>query len=111
MENYSKMFQAEPEPVVEPITEPEEIPVIMGSIEVVEPEPEIFEPTIGVVVNCTKLNVREQPSAGADIVCVLVALDEVQIDEDESTEDFYKVCTVSGLEGFCMKKYIVIREE
>lgn len=119
MENYSKMYlNAEP-PVgtAAPEVELEETPVIPEP-EVTMPEPEPTpepviseEPTIGVVVNCTKLNVREQPNAGANIVCVLVALDEVQIDEEESTEEFYKICTVSGLEGFCMKKFIVIREE
>jgi hypothetical protein len=31
------------------------------------------------------------------------------IDEKESTEEFYKVCTAAGIEGFCMKKFIAIQ--
>jgi len=34
---------------------------------------------------------------------------ELMIDENESTEEFYKVFTIAGIEGFCMKKFIAIR--
>lgn len=68
------------------------------------------EPVIGVVVNCQKLRVRSKASADADnTVVVLDALSEVTVDEDDSTEDFYKVCTAAGIEGFCMKKFIALK--
>lgn len=63
----------------------------------------------GVVTDCLKLNVREQPNKEAKVLCEILALSEVQIDETKSTEDFFKVYTSTGIEGFCMKKYIVIR--
>lgn len=64
----------------------------------------------GVVTDCLKLNLRRRPREDADVVTVIPALTEVVIDMEASTDDFYKVCTASGIEGFCMRKYIVIRK-
>ena len=64
---------------------------------------------IGFVTNCKKLNVREEPRTDADIVCEVDYQTELMIDENESTEEFYKVFTIVGIEGFCMKKFIAIR--
>lgn len=64
---------------------------------------------IGVVSNCKKLNVRERPAVDAPIICEVVYQTELMIDEKESTEEFYKVCTTEGIEGFCMKKFIAIQ--
>lgn len=36
------------------------------------------------------------------------ALTQVCVDFDASTEDFYKVRTSEGIEGFCMRKYIAL---
>ena len=58
------------------------------------------------VVNCTFLNLREQPSRESEVVTCLENGDEVLIDETDSTDEFYKVCTASGIEGFCMKQFI-----
>lgn len=65
---------------------------------------------LGVVVNCTSLNVRVLPCPEASIVTVVTCLTEMIIDEQESTDDFYKVCTASGVEGFCMKKFIAVKQ-
>ena len=67
------------------------------------------EVKIGVVANCNKLNVREKPTVEAPVVCEVVCQTELMIDENESTEEFYKVFTMSGLEGFCMKKFITVQ--
>lgn len=67
------------------------------------------EPLVGIVINCKNLNVREQPDGEADVLGTIPADSEVLIDESESTSEFYKVCAVSGLEGFCMKKYIAVQ--
>mgnify|MGYP000707620912 CR=1 FL=1 len=67
------------------------------------------KPLIGIVIDCKNLNVREQPDGEADVLGTISADSEVLIDENEPTSEFYKVCTASGLEGFCMKKYIVIQ--
>ena len=67
------------------------------------------EVKIGVVTNCNKLNVREEPSLEAGIICEVDSQTELMIDERESTDEFYKVFTASGLEGFCMKKFISVQ--
>lgn len=69
----------------------------------------VEEYLVGVVTNCIKLNIREYPKTNATIVCDVDCLTEVEIDEKASTSDFYKVYLPSGVEGFCMKKYIALR--
>jgi len=60
------------------------------------------------VVNCEKLNVRKEPKKNAEIICAIKEGTEVTIDHTESTIDFYKVCLISGVQGFCMKEFIAI---
>lgn len=55
---------------------------------------------------CLYLNVRKLPDINADVAVVIDALTQVCVDLDASTEDFYKVRTSDGVEGFCMRKYI-----
>lgn len=63
----------------------------------------------GVVTDCQRLNVRKAPSADAEILTVIDAFSNVMVDMDTSSDEFYKVCTEIGVEGFCMKKYITLR--
>ena len=88
-------------------TEPQEEMVDEVVIEefVVETEE---KPKTGKVVNCELLNVREQPNTNAEIVCMIKRNTEVEIDVTKSTSDFYKICIASGIEGFCMKKFILV---
>ncbi|MBS6180563.1 MAG: SH3 domain-containing protein [Erysipelotrichaceae bacterium] len=64
------------------------------------------EPVMAVVIDCRKLNVREEPKADANVVDTIDVNSEIMIDMTESTDEFYKIHTSSGLEGFCMRKYI-----
>lgn len=64
---------------------------------------------VGVVTDCSKLNVREKPKANAKILTEIPVKSDVIINEEESTKEFYKVCTATGVEGYCMKKYITIQ--
>lgn len=66
------------------------------------------EPVYGVVHNCAKLNVRKQPSKDSEIVFVLNEGSEVSIDEENSTEEWYSITHVSGVEGFCMKQFVAM---
>ena len=66
------------------------------------------EPVYGVVHNCTKLNVRKQPSKDSEIVFVLNEGSEVSIDEENSTEEWYSITHASGVEGFCMKQFVAM---
>ncbi len=60
----------------------------------------------GVVVNCAKLNVREEPSADADVVCVLDVMSEIKVDVTKSDGEWLKVHTATGVEGYCMRKFV-----
>lgn len=64
---------------------------------------------IGIVEGCSQLNVRVLPDANARIVCAINSGTELMIDQPSSNEEFYKICTSAGIEGFCMKKFISVR--
>lgn len=100
--NYSKMYQTEEEQTTEAevaVTETETI----DETPVVEKKPNKAK---GVVVGCTKLNVREQMNTNATILCTLPASSEVRVIVDENRDEWYHVFTETGIEGYCMKKYI-----
>ena len=67
------------------------------------------KPYIGIVTDCLRLNVRQEPDENAKVVAVIDCLSQVDVDLDGSTKDFCKVRTPDGIEGFCMKKYIQLR--
>ena len=115
---YSKFSGEEPMLVTDPELEVEDTveekvdEPIEGQIVIpeVEPEPSV-EPEnrkFGKVDNCKKLNIRKLPSRDAEIVSELVEGSKVMIDEKESTELFYKICTEHGIEGYCMKNFIKV---
>lgn len=66
-------------------------------------------PIKGVVVNCQKLRVRKAASPDAGVLCEIAVNAEVVIDEKKSTNEFYKVCTEAGVEGYCMKQFIAVK--
>jgi hypothetical protein len=70
--------------------------------------PKEAKPMFGIVTDCIRLNVRVAPYSNAEVATTIDASTDVFIDESESTEDFYKVCTASGIEGFCMRKFITV---
>ena len=61
------------------------------------------------VVNCLRLHVHVEPSIDSEVVCKLRYLTEVMIDTDNSTDEFYKICTAMGAEGFCQKDLLTIK--
>ncbi len=64
------------------------------------------ESKMGVVVNCFTLNVLDHPADNSNVICQVNRLSEVEIDEAESTDKFYKIYTPTGIEGFCKKCFI-----
>lgn len=66
------------------------------------------EPVLGLVSDCANLRVREEPDDKAKVLGTIPVDTEVMIDEDESTLEFYKIYTNSGLEGFCMRRFITV---
>lgn len=113
--NYNKMSEKtnkaavnKAEEIKEPIEEVvPEIPV--------EETPEVGEVNmvIGIVSDCTKLNVRSKPSIKGEVVTVLDKGTEVEIAVSGERKDFYEVCALPGADyfhGFCMKKYITVKK-
>lgn len=96
----------EPKMAIEPV---ETVTEDIQTVEV-EPESKIEEPkhVTGIVTDCVKLNVREDPYPTATILGAITAATELIVDKEASTNDFYKICTSAGLEGYCMKKFVTI---
>lgn len=80
------------------------LPKVSEPVAVEAPKPVIK----GVVTDCARLNVRRAPSTKSAVVCEIARDAEVVIDMDKSKPEWYSVCTESGVNGYCMKKYIQI---
>lgn len=65
--------------------------------------------TIGIVDGCDRLFVRKGPSKEFESLCIIDKASSLAIDLKNSTDDFYKVKTSNGVEGYCMKKFIIIK--
>lgn len=109
--NYSKP-KTKLEPEEKPIVQEAE-PVIEGQIVI----PEVTTPheaearaakLPGIVGNCTRLNVRDDPNKMADVIAVLEAGSEVQLVNEDPVNGFYNVITADGREGYCVCDYIRI---
>lgn len=61
------------------------------------------------VVNCLRLHVYSEPKEDSEVIRKLRFLTEVIIDLGSSTEEFYKIYTAIGAEGFCQKKLLTIK--
>ena len=94
-------------PVVDAPVEPEVIEEVVEEVEVLTEET-VSKPVIGVVSNCDRLNVREKPFKGANVLTILGGGCDIIINEHLSTEIFYHVQTRHGIQGFCQKDYISI---
>lgn len=64
----------------------------------------------GIVSNCELLNVRKESSKDAEVLCTIGVNTMVKVDltADKEAEEFYKIVTPNGVEGYCMKKFITI---
>lgn len=92
------------------VEEPVDTPVVLDNVSEVETveteQPE--ELKHGVVTDCARLNIREEPNRESEVLGIVNAKDELVIVESESTDEFYKVLMPAGVEGFCMKRYVTI---
>lgn len=69
----------------------------------------IVKEVIGIVSGCKKLNLRKEADKDSKVLNILKEGTELVIEQEESTEDFYKVICKDGKAGYCMKKYITIK--
>lgn len=88
----------------EPATTPE-VKMVVETVETVE----VPKTVIGVVTDCTKLNVRTKPTLNGDVVCVINVNDKVTIDPVKSNRDWFCVTTAAGDKGYCMKKFVTAK--
>ena len=63
---------------------------------------------IGKVRGFENLYVRKEASKDSEPVGIVTDKDDISIDIAHSTDDFYKVITSNGLEGYCVKKFVKI---
>lgn len=104
-ENYAAPALEEEAKAVETVVEPVVEPTVQAEPEIVESKPETVTVT-GTVVNCAKLNVRAAANSSAEVVCILDAASEIEINVDKSNPEWFSVCTATGVEGYCMRKFI-----
>lgn len=109
--NYSKISKKSKETKNEELT-PEIIEkVVVEETKIEAPVENVVEvkTTTGVILGCVKLNLREEANINSKVLAILNENTELVISLEESTEDFYKVVTATGVEGYCMKKFITIK--
>lgn len=112
--NYNKPKRHNPIPTdvvnadVEPVVETA-VPIVDSAdeVDVVEAAPETTVKEG--YVNVPKLNVRKLPSPTATPVTVINKDTKVLIDPDYETVEWVKVTLESGIEGYCMKKFITVK--
>lgn len=110
IENVEVVDEVVEEVIETPIEET--VDNVETSEEIVEtPIEEVVENknVIGVVSGCELLNVRSNPEFTADVLTVIPAESIVTIIDVDASLDFYEVL-IGDLKGFCMKKFIKIKE-
>ena len=90
------------EEVTDEVIEPE---VIVPSVENNVENNEV----IGKISGFEKLYVRKEASKDSEPVGIVTDKDDLSIDVAHSTDNFYKVITSNGLEGYCVKQFINIK--
>ena len=94
------------EEVIEPVEETvEEViePVEETVEEVTEVEENPTEVAFG-KVNCSKLNVRKEPSINSVPLCIVEHGTRMEISEFDG--EWVKILTPDGVSGYCMRKFI-----
>lgn len=109
------------EEVLKPISKTPEVkmdsaPVLVDTPNVAPPKPQLVQETVetkalpetvvGMVVGCAKLNVRAEASLFSDVICTLNTQSEIEINIEKSDKDWFYICTATGVEGYCMRKYV-----
>ena len=115
---YSNAKKYDNKPKVEESVEVAESANPVEATEFVEPAVEVkmVEETVntapipktinGVVANCTKLNIRKEPSVHAEILGVVNVDSEMKIDMNKSNDKWFYVSTAVGIDGYCMRDFV-----
>ena len=107
--NYRNMTKPVDEAV--PADVKEDISEAIEEVAADEPTPveeALPETLIGKVSGCKQLNIRREANIDSDKVTVVPDGAVLVIEPDESTDEWFKVYTEAGVEGFCMKKFVTV---
>ena len=91
------------EETVEEVIEPAEETVEEAVEEVTEVEEKPTEVAFG-KVNCSKLNVRKEPSINSVPLCIIEHGTRMEISEFNG--EWVKILTPDGVSGYCMREFI-----
>ena len=91
------------EETVEKVIEPAEETVEEAVEEVTEVEEKPTEVAFG-KVNCSKLNVRKEPSINSVPLCIIEHGTRMEISEFNG--EWVKILTSDGVSGYCMREFI-----
>ena len=91
------------EETVEEVIEPAEETVEEAVEEVTEVEEKPTEVAFG-KVNCSKLNVRKEPSINSVPLCIIEHGTRMEISEFNG--EWVKILTSDGVSGYCMREFI-----
>ena len=91
------------EETVEEVIEPVEETVEEAIEEVTEVEEKSTEVAFG-KVNCSKLNVRKEPSINSVPLCIIELGTRMEISDFNG--EWVKILTPDGVSGYCMRKFI-----
>lgn len=61
---------------------------------------------VNVRVNANALNIRKEPKKDADIVTIVYKDELLVLLESTSIDGFYRVKTLTGIEGYCMEQFV-----
>lgn len=64
----------------------------------------------GIVVNCETLKIRMSPNRYSETISEIAAGRELLVDNSQSNEEWFCVYLEFGVKGYCMRKYIEIKE-
>ena len=102
--NYNQYAnKPEPEQVKEEAVEEVIEPVEEAIEEVAEVEENPTEVAFG-KVNCSKLNVRKEPSIHSNPLCIVEYGTRMEISEFNG--EWVKILTPDGVSGYCMREFI-----
>lgn len=104
--NYNKMStQPKQEEIVDQIAAKVE-----EEIASVPEELEVPATMTGRVINCGKLNIRMNADPTSKVLCTVDVGSELTVYSETLPDEWFKVTTKSGVEGYCMSKYITIEQ-
>lgn len=99
------------EVMAQPALTIEEIAENAVAVEEATVEPEVAppaEPKTG-VVTANKLNIRKLPAPTAEVATIVDKNAKLMIDPEYETVEWIKVYTETGIEGYCMKKFVEVK--